>query len=672
MDQSNQVQAKNAVVQFFSRPAPEDSSEPTKENDGSLETEPSSVINDQQSATSPQVSIDDDYFTLKDLIDEQEEDQNHDIGVEVNDGPIPDEAQILKDDDQAYKEKNYGALAKYFLDIQDRIKDKDNGYPREYAAGNFWVEPKASHFALQDQDILNPEPLYYPRVFLWFPHLLVDQLKLDDKGFYKDPHARRVVDLQRCFYIMSRRYKCKACGTSLGAHDEKVLAQLPDRLAAEFPAILTYRCGISKDLIDVLRPCVQHGMGFANFQDMLNELHSKRHIRLDVIYTLYQQNPTLEEIRNRVESYAEFSAFKDPDGYAGYIPSVPFFRLVYNAILDETVLELGKFTRRRGYIDHGGAPLSVIAEAVLGGKIKKDDKNADWELQTLSQTQLDYAALDAWVSLAIYTKLAPFRTLGNTVQSPPPPGAYVAVFSCFQWSRPIAYGEILPSEEQQDTIDNSVAYVSINHVLVPAAILDAGTQKTLSDFGTAPFIAKIPVSMLRFEKKSLCEQQEQRHEQHSHQYRDTEEARQQEMPIGINDLMDTILDKNEGGRESSSSLISSSSSSETRECINNQGAAMVTDLESSNCTFTVNHAQDDQKSLHPRVLKDIYHFMALIKVPKRHALAKEFSQQLRNALFVPDPEDKRKVEEYLAEKNLTWAYIQSHPKSDGQIFEHRD
>ncbi|KAI8142291.1 hypothetical protein BJV82DRAFT_669949 [Fennellomyces sp. T-0311] len=235
--------------------------------------------------------------------------------------------------------------------------------------------------------------------------------------------------------------------------------------------------------------------------------------------------------------------------------------------------ELGKFSRRRGYIDHGGAALFVIAEAVLGDK-------------------LDYA----WVSLAIYTKLAPFRTLGKVVQSPPPPGAYAAVFPCFQWSRPVAYGEILPSEEQQSTIDSSIAYVSINHALVPAAILDADTQKTLCDFSTSPFIAKIPVSMLRFEKKSLCEQQEQRHEQHSHQCCDTEEARQQEMTIGINDPMDTISVENEGGYESSSSLISSSSSSETKDYINNQGVAMVTGSESSNCAFTLKHAQDSQKS----------------------------------------------------------------------------
>jgi hypothetical protein len=44
-----------------------------------------------------------------------------------------------------------------------------------------------------------------------------------------------------------------------------------------------------------------------------------------------------------------------------------------------------------------------------------------------------------------------------------------------------------------------------------------------------------------------------------------------------------------------------------------------------------------------RVLKDAFHLMDQIKVPRRHGLAKDFSKKFRDALFLVDEVDKKKM-----------------------------
>ena len=54
-----------------------------------------------------------------------------------------------------------------------------------------------------------------------------------------------------------------------------------------------------------------------------------------------------------------------------------------------------------------------------------------------------------------------------------------------------------------------------------------------------------------------------------------------------------------------------------------------------------------------RVLKDVFHLMDQIKVPRSHGLANDFSRKLRNALFVLDDEYKNKVEAILSQNGTT-------------------
>lgn len=93
-------------------------------------------------------------------------------------------------------------LKEYFEKLQVRLSEEDE--PREYLNGTFWVQSLPPAFVFLRKMAVNT--LYQPKVFLWLPHHLLPQkmssLKCPDcnsriksKGYNKNPHARRVVDL---------------------------------------------------------------------------------------------------------------------------------------------------------------------------------------------------------------------------------------------------------------------------------------------------------------------------------------------------------------------------------------------------------------------------------------------------------------------------------------------
>ena len=331
-------------------------------------------IDEEEWVTDDEEEADDDHSDDEANLNEDEED--------ISDDTSENQSGSLT---TAVKKKQF--VHKYFLSIQSRVveetKEDDNKLPSEYRRGTFWILPPDPFFALHNPttEILalredesfdyDPVMLYLPKVFLWIPHLLVDDRlkcthpncsgKLKSNGYPKDPPARRVVDLKRyytykqytlpylkiipitCirnFYIMSSLYKCnnKHCKKSYSGHDSRIIRQLPLHLQQEFPAYLTHRSGISKDLGDVFRPAIQNSVGPRRFQKILRELQKLTHARLEFQYLNYinsrRANPTMQETINPPK-FKEFSSYNDKDGYAGYTPTAQYLRVLYTAMINE-------------------------------------------------------------------------------------------------------------------------------------------------------------------------------------------------------------------------------------------------------------------------------------------------------------------------------------------------
>ena len=70
------------------------------------------------------------------------------------------------------------------------------------------------------------------------------------------------------------------------------------------------------------------------------------------------------------------------------------------------------------------------------------------------------------------------------------------------------------------------------------------------------------------------------------------------------------------------------------------------------------HPTENATEVHTRVLKDIFHLMDMVKVPKHHGVAKEFNARFRDTIFVVDEEDRRRVERYLEGQDVTFQQMQ--------------
>jgi ribonuclease D len=65
-------------------------------------------------------------------------------------------------------------------------------------------------------------------------------------------------------------------------------------------------------------------------------------------------------------------------------------------------VELAQLTKEAGYEVESAKKLTAL---LLGFRISKSAQTSNWEAQTLTEKQIQYAATDAWVCLEIYRKI---------------------------------------------------------------------------------------------------------------------------------------------------------------------------------------------------------------------------------------------------------------------------
>ncbi|KAJ7689307.1 hypothetical protein B0H17DRAFT_1135117 [Mycena rosella] len=146
---------------------------------------------------------------------------------------------------------------------------------------------------------LKPTDLFTPDFFVWDPLNLLGKTHrlrcptpncnhhLTRSGVVNRP--RRVVDVDSTFWLIGYTYECQktatgGCDARFRSWDERVLQRLPRALAAEFPAHLTWRSGLSTRAFGVVRSCFQHGMGSEEVADMFRMQHLRRYDELRLQY----------------------------------------------------------------------------------------------------------------------------------------------------------------------------------------------------------------------------------------------------------------------------------------------------------------------------------------------------------------------------------------------------
>ena len=276
------------------------------------------------------------------------------------DDPL-DQSESYASNDADAETPLVGVVQTYLVGLRETLSRqiKDRGKPVCYMEGHFWIRPQDPYFAMlkaeKSPDGLNPERLYHPRVFLWLPNLLNDNLPkcpntecakykkgdLSVKGWNDKPIARRVIDLDGSYFIMTQRVECprkkNGCGKSWNLYDVAIMEQLEPGLAAAFPAFLTHRSAIDKTVMTLIRAGMAHRLSSSAWSDILREL-SIRAYDLKYLDYMHAINRAIKRLQAldlaELPTYPTYSAFGDKFGYAGSYASRWYLNTVYQDYME--------------------------------------------------------------------------------------------------------------------------------------------------------------------------------------------------------------------------------------------------------------------------------------------------------------------------------------------------
>lgn len=232
-----------------------------------------------------------------------------------------------------------------------------NGLPPLYAhQQTFWFPQPSTFFLLRQTS--TPQKLFSPRFFLWDPDALCPrgipcpncQTTLQRHQVISRP--RRCVDFNHTFWVIGYRYRCRKCThpkskkstVTFRSWDSRILAMLPPALAAEFPAYLSHRSGISMTLFAWMRTCFNYGMGSKQFSDGLRMQHLLQYDTLELQYLEHLATNTLDDWLQH--EYHAFPRFDDISAIGPhlYTPSATMCRNLYDNFIDKHRDEINQHT----------------------------------------------------------------------------------------------------------------------------------------------------------------------------------------------------------------------------------------------------------------------------------------------------------------------------------------
>ena len=238
-----------------------------------------------------------------------------------------------------------------YADTRERlvheIKSNPSRMPTCYERNMFFDGAVSPFFRSHRKFQPTPEDFYLPCYFVWIPHLLAGRIPcpsccsagrkstkgttifLQARGWPKAP--RRVVDLDRCIFVIGHRYACihPDCKKTYQSWSPSLLSALPRSVSMHFTHHLTYRGGITDNLAALLRDCFLHCMGPDPFANMIRTHHIRRYelLKLQYLELIYARLRSSGQLL--LANFQPFSSFDDRDGFAGFSPSANYFRTFY-------------------------------------------------------------------------------------------------------------------------------------------------------------------------------------------------------------------------------------------------------------------------------------------------------------------------------------------------------
>lgn len=318
------------------------------------------------------------------------------------------------------------------------------------------------------------------------------------------------------------------------------------------------------------------------------------------------------------------------------------------------IIELGHLAKAKNAVAKANASLAAITAATLHKNLSKEACTSQWSVSPLSDEQMEYAALDAWVGLQLWKVLKNEATVGQTLKMASPVGQLVSIYVAQQ---EVARGCII-SQPQKFCVghDNAGkpllinisstktrAVIMVDEVLAKGCILKlhnkslAELQGDLSSFEVA-----VNLSMLRTRSSTPP----------------ASVSVSTGPPRELDDNMTAIKPPNLSNQSLQEPVESSDEDSEDEnenENFLDSSRIPVEDVPNADQGYI----QAMQSGPHPsNIVGDVLHVELIMgrTLKKRHTLRVPFNHALSATLLVPDRGDQRRAEVVLTRKGMTWDY----------------
>lgn len=330
-------------------------------------------------------------------------------------------------------------------------------------------------------------------------------------------------------------------------------------------------------------------------------------------------------------------------------------------------VELARLAKQRGLIPTARTSLSELVALTLKRYLEKDQSirvSEDWDRETLSDDQVRYAATDAYASLAVYNSLMRIPTPGN-LPAIPPPGLPISIWHD-DGSRLIAHGVVAKQVENLNFINVTPTrlVVTVHQVLVPSSVVIVRQTQELSG-------QQVPIDIVVQRRKLQTHHPPVTPIPDQHACTSTEtaypqqhnvESEPRESDLGVPD--DVRPDPDD--LDTVGSVMAREESHPTVET-NVLPPPAPTDPESVATGDVVLREIERvpwKTELRSRIAKDCFHVMNSIPISRAHALKRPFARALRDAILIPDQEDRRRLSIELAKIGTTFEqYIRTNPRS---------
>ncbi|KAF9056790.1 hypothetical protein BDP27DRAFT_1433538 [Rhodocollybia butyracea] len=284
-------------------------------------------------------------------------------------------------------------------------------------------------------------------------------------------------------------------------------------------------------------------------------------------------------------------------------------------------LELGTFAKQQFLISDARISLSDLTAALLQKCLPKNQTeciSTNWVDNELSKGQFDYAARDAYASLMLFHMI-------DSIPIPKPvtsitPSETPVIILTDDKKKVAACGVLSPPR-------TAISMVLMFHHGAIMKLHATGTTKpTLHDFGEVPF----DMSIIIHSSALII---------HPFSGTDISNSKSDEDTLGA------LIDSSFPQSEFMSADIESADKDEASAQISRDSLGSRDGLNPS------------VQVIQSRVVKDPFHVFHMIYISRTHALRILFAQALRDAMFIPHPEDKRRVLDWLKVKGLTWEFM---------------